>query len=156
MSVARALQDIDLEKIAFIQYPTEYTDDLLSVVPAESGQVGRTSRCSSDVPVQFDPDATGNASYGTVRPGAPDGDPVPAGTDAAAAAADGIRRRDAAADADRADRRAAARRCHRADRRRGALRHRELRLTARATARRASGSGPSQARRGRLLETRFG
>lgn len=87
VSVARALQAIDLEKIAFIQYPTGYTDDMISVVPAESGQVV-ASALQRDVPVQFDPTATGNASFGTVDPNATEGE-VPVETDAAVPPSDG-------------------------------------------------------------------
>ena len=34
--IARTLQDIDLSKIVFVQYPTGYTDDKSGVVPSES------------------------------------------------------------------------------------------------------------------------
>jgi LCP family protein required for cell wall assembly len=91
ISVARAVQAIDLDKIAFIQYPTVYTDDFSAVLPAESGGVVATA-LQKDVPVVFDPNATGNASYGTVgQEPAPPADAAaptdPAATDPAATAA---------------------------------------------------------------------
>jgi LCP family protein required for cell wall assembly len=68
VSIARAVADIDLSKIAFIQYPTTYLDDYSAVIPTESGSV-IASALQQDVPVAFDPAATGNASYGTVDAG---------------------------------------------------------------------------------------
>lgn len=87
VSIARAMQAIDLDKIAFIQYPTGYTGDMSAVVPAESAQVV-ASALQRDVPVQFDPTATGNASYGSVDPNAPDG-ATATPTEAAAPPSDG-------------------------------------------------------------------
>ena len=39
MAIARTLQDVDLSKIVFVQYPTGYTDDRSGVVPSESANV---------------------------------------------------------------------------------------------------------------------
>ncbi len=89
ISIARAIADIDLSKIAFIQYPTTYLDDYSAVVPTESGAV-IASALQQDVPVVFDPTATANASYGTVdqsptpTDAAPPTDPAAAPTDAPA------------------------------------------------------------------------
>jgi hypothetical protein len=68
ISIARTLQDVDLEKIAFIQYPTAYTWDFSAVEPTASAEVVNRA-LQQDEPVVFDPDATSEASYGTVRPG---------------------------------------------------------------------------------------
>ncbi|GAA2029861.1 hypothetical protein GCM10009819_11920 [Agromyces tropicus] len=66
VSIARTLQDVDLSKIAFIQYPTAYTADFSAVVPSTSAGIVEQA-LQSDRPVSFDPDATGNASFGTVE-----------------------------------------------------------------------------------------
>ncbi|GGI44986.1 LCP family protein required for cell wall assembly [Agromyces flavus] len=76
VSVARAMQDIDLDKIAFIQYPTAYTWDFSAVEPAESAQVV-ASALQRDVAVAFNPTATGSASFGTVEAGVPTATPSP-------------------------------------------------------------------------------
>ncbi|MFC9917495.1 LCP family protein [Agromyces binzhouensis] len=79
VSIARTLQDVDLSKIAFIQYPTVYTSDLSAVVPSASAGV-IAEALQSDVAVAFDPAATGNASFGTAEGVEPSAEP----TDAAA------------------------------------------------------------------------
>lgn len=71
ISIARTLQDVDLEKIAFIQYPTAYTWDFSAVEPTASAEIVNRA-LQQDEPVSFDPDATSDASYGTVRPGETD------------------------------------------------------------------------------------
>nr|WP_240898063.1 LCP family protein [Agromyces luteolus] len=76
VSVARALQSTDLDRIAFIQYPTVYTDDLGAVVPAASASIV-ASALQQDVAVQFDPTATDDTPFGTVDPNATD-DPAEA------------------------------------------------------------------------------
>ncbi|SIO07616.1 transcriptional attenuator, LytR family [Agromyces cerinus subsp. cerinus] len=54
ISIASALKDTDLSKIAFIQYPTGYSDgDLL---PSESAEIVNTA-LQNDLPVTFDPEA---------------------------------------------------------------------------------------------------
>jgi LCP family protein required for cell wall assembly len=82
MSIARTLQDIDLSKIAFLQYPTTYTEGFAAVVPAESAAAVNTA-LQADVPVQIDPNATSNTDFGTVPdPNAPPPQPeTPAATD---------------------------------------------------------------------------
>ena len=42
ISIAKALKDTDLDKIAFIQYPTAYTEDGGAVVPTESADYSST------------------------------------------------------------------------------------------------------------------
>jgi LCP family protein required for cell wall assembly len=65
ISIAKALKDTDLAKIAFIQYPTGYTDDRSAVVPSESALLVNAA-LQNDVPVIFDPasDETDFASAG--------------------------------------------------------------------------------------------
>ncbi|WP_187432518.1 LCP family protein [Agromyces mariniharenae] len=91
MSIARTLQDIDLSKIAFVQYPTVYTEGFSAVVPAESAQV-LNAALVADHPVALDPNATTDADFGTVTdPNAPAQPEAPApeapATDAPATAA---------------------------------------------------------------------
>lgn len=82
MSIARTLQDVDLSKIAFLQYPTTYTEGFAAVVPAESAAAVNTA-LQADVPVQIDPNATSNTDFGTVPdPNAPPPQPeTPAAAD---------------------------------------------------------------------------
>ena len=54
ISIAKALKDTDLEKIAFIQYPTAYVEGYGAVVPTESAEYVRTA-LQNDMPVTFDP-----------------------------------------------------------------------------------------------------
>lgn len=84
MSIARALQDTDLSKIAFVQYPTAYTDDKSGVVPAESSVAVNTA-LQADLPVVIDPAATSESEFGTVTdPNAPPAQPeTPASGEAA-------------------------------------------------------------------------
>ena len=70
ISVARTLADVDLEKIAFIQYPTAYTWDFSAVEPTSSADIVNRA-LQQDEPVVFDPNATSEASYGTADPNAP-------------------------------------------------------------------------------------
>lgn len=71
ISIARALQDIDLTKVAFIQYPTGYTDDRSAVEPADSAQLVNAA-LQADLPVQLDPNANANSEFGTeADPAAP-------------------------------------------------------------------------------------
>jgi LCP family protein required for cell wall assembly len=71
VSIARALQDVDLSKVAFIQYPTGYTDDFSGVVPTESAELVNAA-LQADLPVQLDPTANENTEFGTVvDPAAP-------------------------------------------------------------------------------------
>ena len=132
VSVARALQAVDLSRITFVQYPTEYTYDFRYVVPSASAEAVNVA-LQQDLPLDVDPDATTQASFGTV----PDTSAPPAPTSTRPGRAGregarcrGIRHSDTHAIADRAAGDRAARRRHRAHRRRGALRHREPRLIA--------------------------
>lgn len=65
VSIARTLQDIDLSKIAFVQYPTDYTDDFGAVFPTESAAV-LNAALQADRPVAIDPNATASTDFGTV------------------------------------------------------------------------------------------
>lgn len=65
MAIAKALQDVDLSKVAFIQYPTAYTEDFSAVVPVESAELVNAA-LQADLPVQLDPAAAENAELGTV------------------------------------------------------------------------------------------
>jgi LCP family protein required for cell wall assembly len=53
ISIAKALKDTDLNKIAFIQYPTAYVDGGGAVVPTSSAEYVRTA-LQTDMPVTFD------------------------------------------------------------------------------------------------------
>jgi len=71
MSIARTLQDVDLTKIAFLQYPTAYTEGFSAVVPSESA-AALSAALQADVPVVIDPNATSGTDFGTVPdPNAP-------------------------------------------------------------------------------------
>jgi hypothetical protein len=72
MAIARTLQDIDLSKIVFVQYPTAYLGDFSAVVPSESA-VALNAALIADVPVLLDPTATDLSDYGTL----PDPNPQP-------------------------------------------------------------------------------
>ncbi len=74
MAIARTMQDIDLSKIAFIQYPTAYIDGFASIVPSESAAAVNEA-LQADVPVVLDPTATDRSEFGTVDPNAPSGEP---------------------------------------------------------------------------------
>jgi hypothetical protein len=54
ISIAKALKDTDLNKIAFIQYPTAYVDGGGAVAPTDSADYVRTA-LQNDLPVAFDP-----------------------------------------------------------------------------------------------------
>jgi LCP family protein required for cell wall assembly len=77
ISIAKALQDIDLSKVAFIQYPTGYTDDSSAVVPTESAQLVNAA-LEADLPVQLDPTANDNTEFGTAADPAAPAEPAPA------------------------------------------------------------------------------
>jgi len=65
ISMAKALKDTDLNKIAFIQYPTSYAEGGGAVVPTESADYIRTA-LQNDLPVSFDPTAQADSEFGTV------------------------------------------------------------------------------------------
>ncbi len=76
ISIAKALKDTDLSKIAFIQFPTGYTDDGGAVVPTESAELVKAA-LQQDLPVTFDP-AAGDASYASAGdPSAPPAEEAP-------------------------------------------------------------------------------
>lgn len=64
MSIARTLQDVDLSKIAFIQYPTAEYGDGQHVVPADSAEAVNLA-LQEDRPVVLDPTANDNSEFGT-------------------------------------------------------------------------------------------
>ncbi|GAA1779833.1 LCP family protein [Agromyces lapidis] len=64
MSIARTLQDVDLSKIAFIQYPTAEYGDGQHVIAADSAEVVNLA-LQEDRPVILDPTANENAEFGT-------------------------------------------------------------------------------------------
>ena len=73
ISIAKALKDTDLDKIAFIQYPTYSADG--AQVPAESAEAIRVA-LQNDLPVTFDP-ASQEASFASAGdPTAVDAAPV--------------------------------------------------------------------------------
>ena len=88
MAIARTLQDIDLSKIVFVQYPTAYTDDKSGVVPIDSSTV-LNAALQADRPIAINPAATSESEFGTeadpnAQPAVPE---VPATEDPSATAA---------------------------------------------------------------------
>ncbi|WP_232499251.1 LCP family protein [Agromyces humatus] len=73
VSIARALQAVDLSRIAFVQYPTVYTSDLRYVYPSPSAEAVDLA-LQQDLPMAVNPDATTDASFGTIP------DPTPPAT----------------------------------------------------------------------------
>ena len=65
MAIARTLQDVDLSKIVFVQYPTGYTDDRSGVVPSDSSTV-LNAALVADRPIAINPAATSESEFGTV------------------------------------------------------------------------------------------
>ncbi|MFF2370515.1 LCP family protein [Agromyces sp. NPDC058110] len=78
VSIALAMKDVDLAKIAFIQYPTGTTDG--GVLPADSAEIVNTA-LQTDTPVIFDPEAD-EASFASAS------DPTAIAGDAAEAPAE--------------------------------------------------------------------
>ncbi|MFK4730365.1 LCP family protein [Agromyces mediolanus] len=68
ISIAKAMKDVDLSKIAFIQYPTGYMDD--GVVPAESAELVNQA-LQNDEPITFDPNADQTDFASAADPNAP-------------------------------------------------------------------------------------
>lgn len=60
VAIARMMQDVDLSKVAFVQYPTVYTEGFASVEPSESAAIVNAA-LQADRPMQFDPNATGKS-----------------------------------------------------------------------------------------------
>ncbi|BDZ54443.1 hypothetical protein GCM10025870_15160 [Agromyces marinus] len=70
VSIAKAATDIDLAKIAFVQYPTGYVDDFAAVVPTEAAEAINLA-LQEDRPMLLDPTANADkdfASAGTSEP----------------------------------------------------------------------------------------
>ncbi|WP_376917869.1 LCP family protein [Agromyces tardus] len=84
ISIAKALKDIDLAKIAFIQYPTGYVDGGGAVAPTDSAQIVNQA-LQQDIPVVFDTAAQADSAFASaVDPNAQAPAPAdPAATDAA-------------------------------------------------------------------------
>ncbi|WP_235934443.1 LCP family protein [Agromyces humi] len=59
ISIAKAMKDIDLAKLAFIQYPTSYVAGGGAVAPNASAELINQA-LQADLPVTFDPDAQNN------------------------------------------------------------------------------------------------
>ena len=78
VAVARALQAVDLSRITFVQYPTVYDSALRYVYPSESAAVVNAA-LQQDLPLDVNPNATTNASFGTIPDPTP---PTPAPTTA--------------------------------------------------------------------------
>ncbi|GAA2449070.1 LCP family protein [Agromyces soli] len=72
ISIAKAMKDVDLSKIAFIQYPTGYMDD--GVVPAESAELVNQA-LQNDEPITFDPNADQTDFASAADPTAPPASP---------------------------------------------------------------------------------
>lgn len=77
ISIAKALKDTDLNKIAFIQYPTAYTEGGGAVAPTESAQVVRTA-LQNDLPVAFTYDSESSSFASIADPNAAPPAEVPA------------------------------------------------------------------------------
>jgi len=70
IAIAKALKDTDLNKIAFIQYPTAYVDGGGAVAPTEAADAVNAA-LQNDLPVVFDPNAQ-NTDFGSAAdPNAP-------------------------------------------------------------------------------------
>ncbi|MCD5345083.1 LCP family protein [Agromyces sp. S2-1-8] len=68
VSIAKAMKDVDLSKIAFIQYPTGYSDG--GVVPSDSAEIVNLA-LQQDTPVTFDPTADDATFASSGDPSAP-------------------------------------------------------------------------------------
>lgn len=83
VSIAKAAKDIDLAKIAFVQYPTAEVDNWAAVVPAESAEAINLA-LQQDLPMTLDPTALEDNSFASVAdPNAPAPTPGEATDDAA-------------------------------------------------------------------------
>lgn len=86
ISIAKALKDTDLNKIAFIQYPTAYVEGGGAVAPTDSAEYVNTA-LQNDMPVTFDAAAQESAFASAGDPSAIPADPAdttePAPDDAA-------------------------------------------------------------------------
>lgn len=75
VSIAKAMKDVDLSKIAFIQYPTGNVEG--GVVPSDSATVVNTA-LQQDIPVTFDPEADDASFASAGDPTAPPAEETPA------------------------------------------------------------------------------
>ncbi|KRC61835.1 hypothetical protein ASE14_13620 [Agromyces sp. Root81] len=82
VAIARTLADVDLSKIAFVQYPTEYNEDRTEVLPSPSAEAVNVA-LRADQPLVIDPTAIDRSEFGTVA------GPPAAPADPAAPPADG-------------------------------------------------------------------
>ncbi|ANJ25614.1 LCP family protein [Agromyces aureus] len=64
VSIARAVQEIDLSKVAFVQFPTAYTSDQSAVEPTESAALVNAA-LQADQPIVLDPASTDESEFGT-------------------------------------------------------------------------------------------
>ncbi|MGX5694770.1 LCP family protein [Agromyces soli] len=89
ISIAKAMKDVDLSKIAFVQYPTGYTDG--GVIPSDSADAVNAA-LQADLPLGFDPNADqtdfASATDPNAVPPADPAAPAEAAADPAAPAAD--------------------------------------------------------------------
>jgi LCP family protein required for cell wall assembly len=69
VSIAKAVKDTDLAKIAFIQYPTGYTEGYAALRPTESAEIVNAA-LQNDIPVVFDA-AADETDFASVDPNAP-------------------------------------------------------------------------------------
>ncbi|WP_230765629.1 LCP family protein [Agromyces mediolanus] len=72
ISIAKAMKDVDLSKIAFIQYPTGYVEG--GVVPSDSAELVNQA-LQADLPITFDPAADQTDFASAADPNAPPADP---------------------------------------------------------------------------------
>ncbi|GGI44984.1 LCP family protein required for cell wall assembly [Agromyces flavus] len=77
VSIAKAAKDIDLSKIAFVQYPTSEVDDWAAVVPTDSAEAVNLA-LQQDLPMALDPTALDENSFASVAdPNAATAEPTP-------------------------------------------------------------------------------
>jgi LCP family protein required for cell wall assembly len=70
VSIAMAAKDIDLSKIAFVQYPTAYEEGWGAVVPTESAEAVNLA-LQQDLPMALDPNALEDMSFASAGGDAP-------------------------------------------------------------------------------------
>ncbi|MFC9917496.1 LCP family protein [Agromyces binzhouensis] len=65
VSIAMAAKDVDLSKIAFVQYPTAYEADFGAVIPTDSAEAVNLA-LQQDLPMTLDPNALDENSFASV------------------------------------------------------------------------------------------
>ncbi|WP_438856089.1 LCP family protein [Agromyces sp. M3QZ16-3] len=71
VSIAKAAKDVDLSKIAFVQYPTAYEEDYGAVFPTDSAEAVNLA-LQQDLPMTLDPSALDDNSFASAAdPNAP-------------------------------------------------------------------------------------